>query len=147
MSHKSFFALGSSPRMRGARGAGRVDGLLDGIIPADAGSTVDMWMWIIPSEDHPRGCGEHILAAFSIVRASGSSPRMRGAHGCLTKHGQLQRIIPADAGSTRGGQAMSDPKQDHPRGCGEHIASAFCAKVGVGSSPRMRGALGDCPSE
>ena len=50
---------GSSPRMRGARyhrwslyQAGR-------IIPADAGSTVNMYPSRGLNGDHPRGCGEH----------------------------------------------------------------------------------------
>ena len=70
---------GSSPRMRGALGVVRDGTALGGIIPADAGSTV-----MLPSEsycngDHPRGCGEHLRSAISLVRVLGSSPRMRGA--------------------------------------------------------------------
>ena len=50
---------GSSPRMRGAlRLAFRQLRVL-GIIPADAGSTKTKQLNQRPSEDHPRGCGEH----------------------------------------------------------------------------------------
>ena len=33
------------------------------------------------------------------------------------------------------------PTMDHPRVCGEHSGSRHMVVVGVGSSPRMRGAL------
>ena len=97
---KVYPAMGSSPRMRGAR-PGVVAALVaGGIIPADAGST---WRWSHcrpAGQDHPRGCGEHADAAHGMNLHCGSSPRMRGApvdDGVnLVVHG----IIPADAGST-----------------------------------------------
>ena len=50
-----------------------------GIIPADAGSTIG-WRYVNPStQDHPRGCEEHIQRRRSSICAGGSSPRMRGA--------------------------------------------------------------------
>ena len=65
---------------------------------------------------------------------------MRGARSSGVMPQALQRIIPADAGSTC--QLPDGYKQmgDHPRGCGEHLArqNARC-RLG-GSSPRMRGA-------
>ena len=50
----------------------------------------------------------------------GSSPRMRGAHipGRILK--MSNRIIPADAGSTRAWPWPCSAPWDHPRGCGEH---------------------------
>ena len=70
---------GSSPRMRGAhtRGTGRAHP--DGIIPADAGSTVMSLIALSPWRDHPRGCGEHTCGSDTESRYKGSSPRMRGA--------------------------------------------------------------------
>ncbi len=35
----------------------------------------------------------------------------------------------------------STPIRDHPRVCGEHFVAMGCAPVGVGSSPRVRGAF------
>ena len=91
---------GSSPRMRGALphlDAGHVIGR---IIPADAGSTVTGPPGTICCPDHPRGCGEHIVSGTDMTTASGSSPRMRGAHLDFGDGVLADRIIPADAGST-----------------------------------------------
>ena len=53
------WAKGSSPRMRGAPVNSVPDGLLERIIPADAGSTCKAVSLYLLMEDHPRGCGEH----------------------------------------------------------------------------------------
>ena len=57
----------------------------------------------------------------------------------LVVHG----IIPADAGSTSLPDAWENAPWDHPRGCGEHVASQSAQAFSRGSSPRMRGALGN----
>ena len=58
--------------------------------------------------------------------------------------GQLQlleqRIIPADAGSTRKSRNKAYRYRDHPRGCGEHGVRRQRGFGCMGSSPRMRGA-------
>ena len=51
-----------------------------------------------------------------------------------------QRIIPADAGSTKQYPKVVTEKGDHPRGCGEHIEPTPETIDVRGSSPRMRGA-------
>ena len=92
-----------------------------GIIPADAGST-DMGMFrSVIDEDHPRGCGEHLLGLWVADMINGSSPRMRGAPHARQARSRWTGIIPADAGST------------------DEIA--VHTVVQMGSSPRMRGAL------
>ena len=91
---------GSSPRMRGAHVITSCSKPLDGIIPADAGSTVYMSSDSSIRWDHPRGCGEHPPLGWSPSAVCGSSPRMRGAHDREKTCGQVLRIIPADAGST-----------------------------------------------
>ena len=50
---------GSSPRMRGARLRVVTSLVGSGIIPADAGSTLDRVLIITGIWDHPRRCGEH----------------------------------------------------------------------------------------
>ena len=50
---------GSSPRMRGAPGHLAARQGVGGIIPADAGSTLDIRYFVHDCRDHPRGCGEH----------------------------------------------------------------------------------------
>ena len=72
-------SMGSSPRMRGAREPICFQSLLPGIIPADAGSTRGIGKTYSWSQDHPRGCGEHMYPNVRSCRNSGSSPRMRGA--------------------------------------------------------------------
>ena len=52
----------------------------------------------------------------------------------------LERIIPADAGSTPVGRADPPDRPDHPRGCGEHMTYNWNSPFERGSSPRMRGA-------
>ena len=120
MAKPSVGQAGSSPRMRGAhhrpcRLSGR-----SRIIPADAGSTHPDGLFAQVPGDHPRGCGEH-------------KDDLR-----LDETGN--RIIPADAGSTVCSGIVSPRVGDHPRGCGEHPSKNCSQGIGVGSSPRMRGA-------
>ena len=70
----------------------------------------------------------------------GSSPRMRGAQTRQNSNRIYQRIIPADAGSTRRTTCPHSPRPDHPRGCGEHLVCSCVDNLYYGSSPRMRGA-------
>ena len=72
----------------------------------------------------------------------GSSPRMRGAPVLRLSSSVYRRIIPADAGSTALTDSGLIADEDHPRGCGEHIARNLTMTCEQGSSPRMRGALG-----
>ena len=69
---------------------------------------------------------------------------MRGAPFAAALGPVLSGIIPAYAGSTRSAQRPYLLRRDHPRVCGEHLLSALALIVGVGSSPRMRGALTEC---
>ena len=135
---------GSSPRMRGAPvGLGDLAPIV-GIIPADAGSTVDMTILVRPMADHPRGCGEHSRGVELVRNPAGSSPRMRGAPLRAGRGRRQQRIIPADAGSTGRIRMKSSRREDHPRGCGEHGHSTLVGLIHKGSSPRMRGARESC---
>ena len=90
---------GSSPRMRGAQVRPAPRGGAGGIIPAYAGSTSSR-RCRRASRDHPRVCGEHPAAAYTLADLEGSSPRMRGAPAQRHEHRQQRGIIPAYAGST-----------------------------------------------
>ena len=116
--------------MRGARRQLLLELPREGIIPADAGST-SLKRTIAASGDN----GED-MSAFS----TGSSPRMRGAHTDHSLSVWLNRIIPADAGSTYAVRVPVGSAGDHPRGCGEHITLDLFKETIQGSSPRMRGA-------
>ncbi len=135
-----FRIRGSSPRMRGALMARLVLICMAGIIPADAGSTVRIHRWRKNRRDHPRGCGEHRYGMLRDKLTMGSSPRMRGALTMRDGMSYLERIIPADAGSTIFIRFSTSETQDHPRGCGEHLSISTNAVPMLGSSPRMRGA-------
>ena len=126
--------------MRGAPGPDRRPGCTGGIIPADAGSTSTPKWSPKRVQDHPRGCGEHLITPHEIRCRLGSSPRMRGAPTCWPCRTRRLRIIPADAGSTVASTRRSGWYTDHPRGCGEHIDHSVRHQVIEGSSPRMRGA-------
>ena len=116
---------GSSPRMRGAPPLEQRLNLVIGIIPAYAGST----------------------KRFKILRdcITGSSPRMRGALHHLRSAVMAVGIIPAYAGSTPCSKCGRLRSRDHPRVCGEHAESLNETNGDAGSSPRMRGALGNLP--
>ena len=73
----------------------------------------------------------------------GSSPRMRGALMTSLINKNAAGIIPADAGSTSEWRITACATWDHPRGCGEHALQGRPGLEGRGSSPRMRGALGE----
>ena len=132
--------IGSSPRMRGAPYDDFDFGIVQGIIPADAGSTQPLAHTDLYAEDHPRGCGEHVVMGYGPNVSLGSSPRMRGARLKSPFVVITRRIIPADAGSTEQAKLKSAAVQDHPRGCGEHFSRSTYLRSTPGSSPRMRGA-------
>ena len=132
--------LGSSPQMRGAlRRLSKADEA-QGIIPADAGSTVHHPRLRSYPRDHPRRCGEHETNAALHAADHGSSPQMRGAPAWQVQGTSPERIIPADAGSTNVPYLSGAASGDHPRRCGEHLGVSAVMVVSQGSSPQMRGA-------
>ena len=50
-----------------------------------------------------------------------------------------RRITPAHAGKTASGEYLDIVDSDHPRACGENIASMLKKGIQDGSPPRMRG--------
>ena len=118
--HRARQDTGSSPRMRGARDPKAGCQRPGRIIPADAGSTRSSCSATGPVPDHPPGCGEHQMINVVAFLKQGSSPRMRGAPDRPEQVPYQDRIIPADAGSTRSSVPGSHGRKDHPRGCGEH---------------------------
>ncbi len=153
-------ALGSSPRVRGARVVFAQFSRDGGIIPACAGSTHRAASFRRGLGDHPRVCGEHERADTRRSRDRGSSPRVRGAPLAQAFTLVKKGIIPACAGSTPEGRrdlgdALDHPRVcgehscpgfharqegDHPRVCGEHRALLLVVVLLLGSSPRVRGA-------
>ena len=67
---------------------------------------------------------------------------MRGTHACRFGRMRGTGIIPAYAGNTRRLSSCQKCNRDHPRVCGEHGRYPMARRIGLGSSPRMRGTHG-----
>ena len=90
-------------------------------------------------------CGEHTSHGVLNGYTGGSSPHVRGALTQLLSNTLWTGIIPACAGSTRlTCKALWTPR-DHPRMCGEHDRGLQSRWRCMGSSPHVRGALGNQP--
>ncbi len=133
-------AVGSSPRGRGAPGAGDLIFPDRRIIPAGAGSTTGPYTPPVANADHPRGGGEHRPDGRSTDKSGGSSPRGRGAPSATALSLHRAGIIPAGAGSTAVLARLLQRIPDHPRGGGEHRGRSVDGAAKGGSSPRGRGA-------
>ena len=116
------------------------------IIPAHAGNTPSWPPRAGTRADHPRACGEHHTRVAIKRVDDGSSPRMRGTHRQAVLVMWWLRIIPAHAGNTPGELELPVERSDHPRACGEHCHLTRPSAVIRGSSPRMRGTLGNAAS-
>ena len=78
----------------------RMLGRVSRIIPAYAGSTMELNRLRVRGPDHPRLCGEHHSDSTRKTWRDGSSPPMRGVLGDVRSLVTAERIIPAYAGST-----------------------------------------------
>ena len=132
--------LGSSPHTRGAQRRSKRPISGTRIIPAYAGSTLEVARELNTRADHPRIRGEHGIMGTIGVMGSGSSPHTRGARPRPVGRRRRARIIPAYAGSTRRRPARSAATPDHPRIRGEHLYEVYCYREIGGSSPHTRGA-------
>ena len=110
-----------------------------GIIPAGAGRSILTVALVIDEEDHPRGCGEKFAPSPKPAKSLGSSPRVRGEAERSPALRSPAGIIPAGAGRRSGVGRGKCLRWDHPRGCGEKLASKALTTAAVGSSPRVRG--------
>ena len=131
---------GSSPLARGAhtQNKGGKHGL--GLIPAGAGSTLQVEINAHSSPAHPRWRGEHVPISVGVKTSAGSSPLARGAPERAAEIFLWLGLIPAGAGSTWRRWVRLFWSRAHPRWRGEHwLSSRSCWGV-VGSSPLARGA-------
>ena len=109
---------GSSPQVRG-RLRSDADALTsNGLIPAGAGQTCLILVCRRSRRAHPRRCGADSFVTPYEVRASGSSPQVRGRlttgfPGCPSPG-----LIPAGAGQTGASPARRTARRAHPRRCG-----------------------------
>ena len=94
------YSGGSPPRMRGKPAWSWAQAVRAWITPADAGKTNTLVGCSLPSEDHPRGCGENQPLLHYFLQGVGSPPRMRGKLYNALNSPEVRRITPADAGKT-----------------------------------------------
>ena len=130
---------GSSPRVRGTLPVVAEHLLRHGIIPACAGNTDFAALLVLPSRDHPRVCGEHLIPHLATSFGVGSSPRVRGTPEAFDAFMPYGGIIPACAGNTGRPHSPLAATGDHPRVCGEHELPELRQAAIRGSSPRVRG--------
>ena len=131
--------IGSSPRVRGKQAPSLPHVLVRGLIPACAGKTPPPSLAGNNAGAHPRVCGENSVIWSQRLRASGSSPRVRGKPGVRHPPGRPPGLIPARAGKTLATPAMLVCLGAHPRVCGENTRGRTLSRPVPGSSPRVRG--------
>ena len=133
------FDSGSPPRMRGqVINAGSLC-RVEGITPADAGTSRNALIYHSIKTDHPRGCGDKPDWRHNIFQDNGSPPRMRGQGNFPLKSVREFGITPADAGTSLLSFFHSCYSWDHPRGCGDKLSTRSLSAFPEGSPPRMRG--------
>ena len=112
---------GSSPPVRGAPDSRPLAPPSGGLIPARAGSTMNLRVSSTVTRAHPRPCGEHAEHAGRESSGKGSSPPVRGAPGMCRLMMKQRGLIPARAGSTPTARRGLFGRRAHPRPCGEHM--------------------------
>ena len=133
--------MGSPPRLRGAEKVAVASYQEQRITPAPAGSRWGPLVSLLVPRDHPRACGEQGLTFIFAGVITGSPPRLRGA-GLIKSNAQYgSRITPAPAGSSYTAVRVVHSRRDHPRACGEQPSQNRPNNRGVGSPPRLRGAV------
>ncbi len=87
--------------------------------------------------------GEHLPEESPRLPSQGSSPHVRGARRGVLARGQPTGVIPACTGSTSLRMGVLPGTRGHPRMYGEHRAVKDRERLHRGSSPHVRGALGE----
>ena len=130
---------GSSPLTRGKHLLTEGAHVVDGLIPAHAGKTIRVGVFVYLPRAHPRSRGENHSACPVPTLTHGSSPLTRGklskVHLCRLN----PRLIPAHAGKTSIAVTSMPPARAHPRSRGENgdvRRSDFGGRV---AHPRSRG--------
>ena len=135
--------MGSSPLARGLPAWTPRQRPMSRIIPARAGFTGTARARYRFRADHPRSRGVYRSSAAASTPGSGSSPLARGLLGRIELVRDLLGIIPARAGFTVDGWALTLCLWDHPRSRGVYGAPGWGAAAKTGSSPLARGLRGN----
>ena len=134
---------GSSPLTRGKRRRRSRRLQAARLIPAHAGKTRGAGRVAPRPSAHPRSRGENNPNLLKEAPPVGSSPLTRGKRDRALEVLGPWRLIPAHAGKTRIRRPTSSLRSAHPRSRGENTAFFRWAHGAGGSSPLMRGKLGE----
>ena len=130
---------GSSPWVRGTQAGAKKPKREIRFIPVGTGNTALQGSNSKGFSVHPRGYGEHWLAAVSAMAPYGSSPWVRGTPVVNTERLAPRRFIPVGTGNTRHNLGTRQGRTVHPRGYGEHLRVSITSCLMAGSSPWVRG--------
>ena len=136
--------VGSSPLTRGKHVLLRTGGAGDRLIPAHAGKTHALRRQHEAGPAHPRSRGENAVVRPLTSLSVGSSPLTRGKPGQLGVGADATGLIPAHAGKTLAGLAISRRVGAHPRSRGENAVNDPHSRTAYGSSPLTRGKRRGC---
>ena len=131
--------IGSPPPMRGKDPLTVLYFAFIGITPAHAGKSFLLSARRMARMDHPRPCGEKLLAIRFYLLAQGSPPPMRGKARRASCVQAAAGITPAHAGKSLYEAALEVLRKDHPRPCGEKDKVCRSEISHSGSPPPMRG--------
>jgi len=90
---------GSPPRVRGTVGPRAFEKKAARITPACAGNRLFVFAFNLPSQDHPRVCGEQADQLQVRLQIAGSPPRVRGTAQVSKDFNRFHGITPACAGN------------------------------------------------
>ena len=90
---------------------------------------------------HPRECGDDLARRHPMAGQPGSPPRMRGRLSNPSQRIRINRLTPANAGTTSTAYEAYPGSAAHPRECGDDYEYGYYAGMNTGSPPRMRGRL------
>ena len=134
---------GTSPRVRGKPLVHVLTPACLRYIPARAGEAAMPRGTPRPRRVHPRACGGSDESVRVRVKSQGTSPRVRGKRESSKTRPPPPGYIPARAGEAAGPAISTERRWVHPRACGGSRRIGASWAVAWGTSPRVRGKLGE----
>jgi hypothetical protein len=110
---------GSPPRRRGRQGGDELITPLNGLTPAQAGTTPRSRHCCSMPGAHPRAGGDDVVVVGQPARVGGSPPRRRGRPDGGVAVGTTTGLTPAQAGTTAVRPDDTDEQTAHPRAGGD----------------------------
>ena len=117
---------GTSPRVRGKRRPSPRQNSPSRYIPACAGEAAEIAARFHNVKVHPRVCGGSQGRGDGDRGGEGTSPRVRGKPGRISRGRRVSGYIPACAGEAARCRGGSRSPKVHPRVCGGSAESYYC---------------------